>query len=40
MIKLSQIVGLSLLALVGSWRASAETPRSIKVGVLNDASGS
>ena len=39
MIKLSQIVGPSLLALVGSWRASAEMPRSIKAGVLNDVSG-
>ena len=33
------MLGMSLLALVVSWPALAETPRSIKIGVLNDASG-
>jgi branched-chain amino acid transport system substrate-binding protein len=37
--RLSQFFGLSLLALSVSWPALAETPRSIKIGVLNDASG-
>ena len=33
------LVGMALLALVASWPALAETARSIKIGVLNDASG-
>jgi branched-chain amino acid transport system substrate-binding protein len=37
--KLSHWVGISLVALAASWPALAETPRSIKIGVLNDASG-
>jgi len=37
--KLPRILGLSLLALSLSWPAIAEPPRSIKIGVLNDASG-
>jgi branched-chain amino acid transport system substrate-binding protein len=37
--KVSQLLGLSLLAVAASWPALAETPRSIKIGVLNDASG-
>jgi branched-chain amino acid transport system substrate-binding protein len=35
----SHLLGMSLLALSLSWPALAETPRSIKIGVLNDASG-
>ena len=38
MSRLAQLLGLSLLAIFASWPASA-TPRSIKIGVLNDASG-
>jgi branched-chain amino acid transport system substrate-binding protein len=37
--RLPRILGLSLLALSLSWPALAEPPRSIKIGVLNDASG-
>src|SRR6266478_3160560 len=37
--RLPRILGLSLLALSLSWPAFAEPPRSIKIGVLNDASG-
>jgi branched-chain amino acid transport system substrate-binding protein len=37
--KLSQLLGLSLLAVAASWPALPETPRSIKIGVLNDGSG-
>jgi branched-chain amino acid transport system substrate-binding protein len=37
--KLSHLAGTALLALAASWPASAETSRSIKIGVLNDASG-
>ena len=33
------LAGMALLALVASWPALAETARSIKIGVLNDASG-
>ena len=33
------LVGMALLALVASWPALADTARSIKIGVLNDASG-
>src|SRR5438105_13137700 len=36
---LSHILGISLLALGISSPGFAETPRSIKIGVLNDASG-
>jgi branched-chain amino acid transport system substrate-binding protein len=36
---LSHWVGISLVALSASWPAFAEAPRSIKIGVLNDASG-
>jgi branched-chain amino acid transport system substrate-binding protein len=36
---LPRIVGISLLALFTSAPAFADTPRSIKIGVLNDASG-
>jgi branched-chain amino acid transport system substrate-binding protein len=36
---LSQILGISVLALCVSLPAFAEPPRSIKIGVLNDASG-
>jgi branched-chain amino acid transport system substrate-binding protein len=36
---LSQSVGISLLAFALAAPAPAETPRSIKIGVLNDASG-
>jgi branched-chain amino acid transport system substrate-binding protein len=36
---LTHWVGISLVALSASWPAFAETPRSIKIGVLNDASG-
>lgn len=32
-------LGLSLLALCVGWSASAQTPRAMKIGVLNDASG-
>src|SRR5215467_15530042 len=35
----SRLLGMSVLALCMSWAALAETPRSIKIGVLNDASG-
>ena len=37
--KLLYILGVSLLALSMGWPTFAETPRSIKIGVLNDASG-
>jgi branched-chain amino acid transport system substrate-binding protein len=37
--KLSHWVRISLLALSTAWPAFAETSRSIKIGVLNDASG-
>jgi branched-chain amino acid transport system substrate-binding protein len=36
---LSRMLGVSLLAVSISWPALAQTPRSIKIGVLNDASG-
>jgi branched-chain amino acid transport system substrate-binding protein len=39
MMKLPQLLGLLLLALGVSWPAFAESPRSMKIGVLNDASG-
>jgi branched-chain amino acid transport system substrate-binding protein len=39
MMKLPQLLGLLLLALAVSWPAFAESPRSMKIGVLNDASG-
>src|SRR5215475_7338789 len=39
MISLSRLFGISLLALSASWPAVAETPRSLKIGMLNDASG-
>jgi branched-chain amino acid transport system substrate-binding protein len=39
MISLSRLVGISLLALSASWPALAETQRSLKIGILNDASG-
>ena len=39
MSKLSHLAGMSLVALSISWPALAEGPRSIKIGVLNDASG-
>jgi branched-chain amino acid transport system substrate-binding protein len=32
-------LAISLLALCVSWSASAQTPRSMKIGILNDASG-
>src|SRR5215470_818931 len=35
----SHLLGISVLALCLSWPALAETARSIKIGVLNDASG-
>jgi branched-chain amino acid transport system substrate-binding protein len=37
--RLSRLLGIPILALVAFWPAFAETPRSIKIGVLNDASG-
>lgn len=37
--RLSRLFGIPLLALAAFWPAFAETPRSIKIGVLNDASG-
>jgi branched-chain amino acid transport system substrate-binding protein len=37
--KLSHVLGVSLLAVSTSWPALAQGPRSIKIGVLNDASG-
>jgi branched-chain amino acid transport system substrate-binding protein len=37
--KLSYLVGMALLALAAAWPALGETSRSIKIGVLNDASG-
>jgi branched-chain amino acid transport system substrate-binding protein len=35
----SHSLAISLLALCVSWSASAQTPRSMKIGILNDASG-
>jgi branched-chain amino acid transport system substrate-binding protein len=37
--KLSHMLGVSILAVSMSWPALSQTPRSIKIGVLNDASG-